>query len=294
MSDDTKDPPEVADFPITKVTKQGVGWLIETGTLQTGFSTHEQAASQMGVLQTMILGERQAYAEQTAETVSTTSRDMYSQIRPGEPSPEMRQTVLLKAPRAVRQWVLWAGLEMHGLRNVIAEKKDDLNYANDELTELKSVIEAMDEGDNPDLWGTLVKERNTLKAEVAALQKQRLDEAAEYNAGWDAAKDGKPIGDDPSPPYDEWQSGWCAFHGNADQGELKRLREGEAAKIVAFLERPNIRVRSVHGQGIAVSYEGFGDLKGWGSNVIDAAKIAMKSEREWARREAAQADGGES
>ena len=62
---------------------------------------------------------------------------------------------------------------------------------------------------------TVVERLNEQYAEIERLRKQREDEIDEFNAGWDAARNGEPIDNDPGPPEDHWRNGWCAFHGDS-------------------------------------------------------------------------------
>jgi len=83
--------------------------------------------------------------------------------------------------------------------------------------DLKSTIESSNE----------MSDRNgELTAELARLKQRYNDEVAEFNAGFEAAKGGKSIDDEPNNcPFDVWKCGfaWGAFDGL--RAELTALRE---------------------------------------------------------------------
>ena len=62
------------------------------------------------------------------------------------------------------------------------------------------------------------------------------------------------------------------------KAEIKRLRESEEFKLVAFLSRPEICVGK-HSENRVVVYHHCWDFNGSGDNVISAARMAMQMAR---------------
>ena len=80
---------------------------------------------------------------------------------------------------------------------------------------------------DPDPLTDNAERLNEQHEEIERRRQQREDEIEEFNAGREAARNGEPIDNDPSPPEDHWRIGWCAFHGDRQVKEFERRVSGE-------------------------------------------------------------------
>lgn len=74
--------------------------------------------------------------------------------------------------------------------------------------------------------------------ELQELQEQRAAEIAEFNAGWEHARTGGSIKDDPDPPEDQWRSGFEAGvyeRLQAIVGPLEELTKDSAASVLFYI-----------------------------------------------------------
>ena len=59
--------------------------------------------------------------------------------------------------------------------------------------------------------------------EIDRLNVFHAEEVAEFNAGWQAAQDGKPEDEPPDVVHDQWRVGYAWFHWDATKARLRRL-----------------------------------------------------------------------